>query len=825
MIIKTLNLYAFGKFENTTIELSDGFNLIYGPNEAGKSTIQAFIEGMFFGFYKPYRKRRTYSDDYKRYKPLHQDKYYGSMIVIDDNNREIRIERDFLQDRDGVRIFDNLTGEDITMAYPYDAATKQYLPLGYNGVNASIYNNTVNFKQMASYSDEMLAKEVNNRLIDMASSQGGAADIPVSGVIDYLEEKKKEIGTFRRSRSNYGLAVRKREQLEEQLTAAEQSDERIRANQKRILQYQSNLARYEKKKQDRIEQRREQERAAVDAQNRRVAAARAEGDKLRAERQEIAQAGDYYDEATHDHLRYLNRTGESLERQKAAVADDIRDLKAGAKKTRQQYDKLTEQLSLYDKRQIDADIISYRDAVGSAQPKTAARAGKDSAREADTGLRATFKSYGRATYIVMLVIGLALAAVGFVNPAQYFVFVAQVVLLAAGLFLAVCGIGGNILLSRGGSAPAEAAYDDAEIYDDDADDDLSQNVDLLYEDVHDDEDAPATIEDLLYVYGVTDVDTLGSMLTRIKSAFDKQKRLAQRLSDSRVKLESLKRQQADLDRQMTEMAIGIKNILEPLGLTSIEAYAEGAKAKEALKDLDAKIAANDTLVDNMAGADYAKMPSGRLLQRSSHDVSERTLDRSIETIRHEIAALEGQNQTLASGHESPVTLRERIAALDRQIQAYEDDMKAIDMAEAFFNRYQKRSHQMQAGDLNEKIGEILSQITHRYHEVRVDDHLNVKVVSPSTGTLVGINQLSGGTVDQIYFALRFGVRDLLDVHQSLPFVLDDPFVQYDDTRKKAALTFLNEMSQTDQILLFTCSSDEKRIMDKEGMHYIGLALV
>ena len=50
MKIKTLHLIAFGKFKQTTIELDDGFNLIYGPNEAGKSTIQAFIEGMFFGF-------------------------------------------------------------------------------------------------------------------------------------------------------------------------------------------------------------------------------------------------------------------------------------------------------------------------------------------------------------------------------------------------------------------------------------------------------------------------------------------------------------------------------------------------------------------------------------------------------------------------------------------------------------------------------------------------------------------------------------------------------------------------------------------------------
>ena len=69
MKIKTLILTSFGKFKDRVIEVDDGFNLVYGENEAGKSTVQHFIEGMLFGFYKPYRKKRTYSEDFERFKP------------------------------------------------------------------------------------------------------------------------------------------------------------------------------------------------------------------------------------------------------------------------------------------------------------------------------------------------------------------------------------------------------------------------------------------------------------------------------------------------------------------------------------------------------------------------------------------------------------------------------------------------------------------------------------------------------------------------------------------------------------------------------------
>ena len=300
MKIKTLNLHAFGRFKNTTIEVLDGFNLIFGPNEAGKSTIQAFIEGMFFGFYKPYRKRRTYSDDYERYRPLHSDKYYGSIIIEDNAGREIRIERDFLQERDGVRIFDNITGEDISETYPYDPVTKQYIPLGYNAVNSSVYNNTVNFKQMATRSDEDLAAEINSRLINMAGDQTG--DISVTGVLDYLAQKKEAIGTFRRSQSNYGITVRKRDAYEEALDLAQKKYQRIRTNQKRILQYQDHLAILADKQSKLETAKRDREQQAVDAQRKKVEAVRTEGKKLQNQIDVLTAQTAYYKPEIDDQL-------------------------------------------------------------------------------------------------------------------------------------------------------------------------------------------------------------------------------------------------------------------------------------------------------------------------------------------------------------------------------------------------------------------------------------------------------------------------------------------------------------------------------------------
>ena len=50
MIIKELKIDSFGGVENKHIPLSRGLNLVYGENEAGKSTIEEFIKVMLYGF-------------------------------------------------------------------------------------------------------------------------------------------------------------------------------------------------------------------------------------------------------------------------------------------------------------------------------------------------------------------------------------------------------------------------------------------------------------------------------------------------------------------------------------------------------------------------------------------------------------------------------------------------------------------------------------------------------------------------------------------------------------------------------------------------------
>ena len=125
MILKELNLISFGKFQNKTIHLKEGLNILYGKNESGKTTIHNFIDGMFYGFLKPYAKRRNYLEGLEKYRPWNNQNYAGVLKLFQEG-KVYRIERDF--EKGKVKVYDDLVGIDITAKIDKGERLKDNLP-------------------------------------------------------------------------------------------------------------------------------------------------------------------------------------------------------------------------------------------------------------------------------------------------------------------------------------------------------------------------------------------------------------------------------------------------------------------------------------------------------------------------------------------------------------------------------------------------------------------------------------------------------------------------------------------------------------------------
>ncbi|MBF1324152.1 MAG: hypothetical protein HXM52_06285 [Megasphaera micronuciformis] len=71
---------------------------------------------------------------------------------------------------------------------------------------------------------------------------------------------------------------------------------------------------------------------------------------------------------------------------------------------------------------------------------------------------------------------------------------------------------------------------------------------------------------------------------------------------------------------------------------------------------------------------------------------------------------------------------------------------------------------------------------------------------------------SSGLGDQIYLAVRVALAMAFAGQiESMPLILDDILVRFDEVRQKEALRFLADLGKTEQVFLFTCSEETRRL--------------
>lgn len=80
-------------------------------------------------------------------------------------------------------------------------------------------------------------------------------------------------------------------------------------------------------------------------------------------------------------------------------------------------------------------------------------------------------------------------------------------------------------------------------------------------------------------------------------------------------------------------------------------------------------------------------------------------------------------------------------------------------------------------------------------------------VMTADGLRYTVSELSQGTMNLLYVSLRLAISKVLTENKQLPFIVDDAFVHFDQIRVKRMVEVLDNISQTQQVIMFTCKSD------------------
>lgn len=182
------------------------------------------------------------------------------------------------------------------------------------------------------------------------------------------------------------------------------------------------------------------------------------------------------------------------------------------------------------------------------------------------------------------------------------------------------------------------------------------------------------------------------------------------------------------------------------------------------------------------------------------------VDAQIKIYNDTLIELSGQ---IGEIKESSEKLKEEVRNLNKKIEEKKQIYKSLELARACMQDAIDEAGATFGPILNRKVSDILIKLTNgRYENVTVAKDYDVKVKQKDSGYR-DWRTLSSGTIDQIYFALRIAMSQIItenDDHnkESYPVVMDDVLIQYDDNRMREALEFLLEYSKTGQVIMFTC---------------------
>lgn len=224
MKIRSLLPSAFGKFHRDhPIIFGDGLNIVRGDNEAGKSTLGAFILGMFYGFKKEGKTRISRSPEFDRFRPWSGNAYHGSM-TYEDGGRVYRVERSF--DPDAVRILDDITGEDLTREFAQDSRKEYDFAEQHLGMSQKEFRNTIWIGQLGSAQEPGLGTEIQGKLESML--EGGAEDVSLARALAALNEERAKLKSPRSTKARLDLVASEIDRLEKELAVAQVREEQVR---------------------------------------------------------------------------------------------------------------------------------------------------------------------------------------------------------------------------------------------------------------------------------------------------------------------------------------------------------------------------------------------------------------------------------------------------------------------------------------------------------------------------------------------------------------------------------------------------------------------
>lgn len=280
-------------------------------------------------------------------------------------------------------------------------------------------------------------------------------------------------------------------------------------------------------------------------------------------------------------------------------------------------------------------------------------------------------------------------------------------------------------------------------------------------------------------------------------------------------LERARQRETRLAEQMNSVRSQLESLRTAAGVETDGPFFEVAEVARRHGELAATVVQLDRDIRNIMGTEDESSFMSELERADADSIAERRreIQESVDRTDQQYLAASNEAALLSDrigqiGRDSQaIETAGRLESLRAQLAQAVDRWAPLALAEVLMAQAVARFESRHQPEVLKEVARLLARLTHdRYVGLRRKlDTDGSLLIEQSDGTLKEPGQLSTGTREQLYLAIRLAYVTHYCRHaEPLPIVMDDVLVNFDDARARATLEVLGELARSVQIIFLTC---------------------
>lgn len=790
MRLTKIEIIHFGKINEISYDLNPDLAVFYGENEAGKSTTVAFIKQIMFGFHLKNNKSAFFED----YFPLSKASPMGGRLHFDNEGQEFILQRTYASGDskkgslkvylDGQQVpenvfFDkikNIDGNFYTDSFIFNQEMlAQVNSLSQNELMEQIYF------LGAAQSDKLL--KLRKDYADQANNlfkKTGRKPI-INQLINKIDAQKMQVNETSQEFDDYQDLLLQSNKLEGELKENKVQLEQLNKKNQNLLLIKQKLKNFDQYQ------------------------------SLKKQQKNVVFSGALYDQAQSLGLEIknlensINSKEQYLSQLKKQVLNsDQLDQMQNLADRKAEYLQWQNELNGLEKssRQLNEEIVQTQ----SLNPDIAKVQNLNQAQISDLKNQLQTikeqKNKNNNSFLVPACWGFAIV----------FLVLALISKNLAWVILTALGAGLGVWLNQNKQKPKDEISNFKQKYNIDPDGfNLETTLNLLYQikakqnSLIQNQNEIKQLQNQVEDYKFQVKRILGTKYNDQLNVANNLKTISQQIT-SQLQLNSqIQQLTQEIDQLNSQLKIKQQDLLLTYNKAGVKGPDDFELRKKQASEQEHLQLQLETLANNL-GDDLAKIQSlnqdNNSLDEKISDLSQqiKALEREINDLQAQLAQVEVKKSNLADS-DDVFKQRQDLALLESQLK----DQILDYLSDLSVSNWIARSLDLASNErfpkMLENAKEYFKLLTgNRYVDLKLDKKL---VVIDQDHKKKEVQFLSRGTSEQLYFALKLAFVQQISDEISLPILIDDAFVNFDNQRTEYIVRLIEKLSKNMQVLIFT----------------------